>query len=164
MATEKTFNYYLIFRMDKKEYGVRVDQVIEVVKIEPVTKLPQGPDFLEGVISLRGRSLAIMDLRKRLQVPSAVKPTEGSVIMVRTGGLVLGLWVDKAFDVIEIADCEIDTASQLGGEFMRGGLFVGVAHIHQKEILLVDLEKILAADEVGILEKHQADPQMPQTR
>ena len=110
---------YIIFNVAGKDFGLAVDPIREVLKSPTVTALPECPSFLEGVIHLRGHNVAVMDLRKRFRFSLLKEGGSRHVIMIKVKQMVLGLLVDRVYDLLDIADHLIDKGLDDGGRKFR---------------------------------------------
>lgn len=138
-ATEHLATFYLA----REEYGVDVKQVQEIRRVAEITSVPRAPEFVRGVINLRGRILPVLDLRRRLGLGEVVVERASRIVVVRVKERLLGLLVDGASQVLKIPVSHVEPAPeevvQKGGDYIRG-----VAKLADRLIILVDLERLLA--------------------
>jgi purine-binding chemotaxis protein CheW len=138
-ATEHLATFYL----DREEYGVDVKQVQEIRRVTEITSVPRAPQFIRGVINLRGRILPVLDLRTRLGLGEVATSRAARIVVVRVKDRLLGLLVDGASQVLKIPVSQVEPAPeevvQKGGDYIRG-----VAKLDDRLIILVDLERLLA--------------------
>mgnify|MGYP001233309440 CR=1 FL=1 len=134
---------YVIFRLDDQWYGADIAVVREVSYLTPVTRLPNTPHYVEGVIDLRGEVMPVIDMRKRLGLP--VRPPDGdSRIMILTvGSLTAALVVDG---VEQVATIEQEAISQPDDSLTVAGqdYVYGVARMGEKLVVLIDLARMLS--------------------
>ena len=134
---------YVIFRLDDQWYGADIAVVREVSYLTPVTRLPNPPHYVEGVIDLRGEVMPVIDMRKRLGLP--VRPPDGdSRIMILTvGSLTAALVVDG---VEQVATIEQEAISQPDDSLTVAGqdYVYGVARMGEKLVVLIDLARMLS--------------------
>ena len=132
----------VVFRLANEFFGIDIASVESIVKMQDITRLPQMPDFLEGIINLRGKILPIVDLRKRLNLPAMEKTLESRIVITSFFANTIGLIVDNVEEVIDIDDNLIEPppsiTSSVNTEFIRG-----IAKTGQMLIILLDLEKVL---------------------
>ncbi|MBF0199190.1 MAG: purine-binding chemotaxis protein CheW, partial [Planctomycetes bacterium] len=100
---------YLTFYLDDEEYGVDVLQVKEIISIVPITKVPQTPPFVMGVINLRGEILPVINLRRFLKIPKTEQTPSTRVIVSEDGDLRAGLIIDSITRVFSLRDTDIET-------------------------------------------------------
>jgi purine-binding chemotaxis protein CheW len=131
------------FYLDREEYGVDVRQVQEIRRVTEITSVPRAPQFIRGVINLRGRILPVLDLRTRLGLGEVAPSRAARIVVVRVKDRLLGLLVDGASQVLKIPVSQVEPAPeevvQKGGDYIRG-----VAKLDDRLIILVDLERLLA--------------------
>ena len=144
---------YLTFALAEEEYGLPVLKVREIIKAMEVTAVPQVPAHVKGVINLRGKVIPIVDLRIKFGLPSQ-EPTERTCIIVAEievdqRKVMLGTVVDCVSEVLNIAAEEIEPTPDFG-QRLDTDYMHGVAKIKGKVKLLLDLDKVLAADTVVV--------------
>lgn len=142
----------VVFRLGKEEYGVDIQQVREIIKVTDITRVPKAPDFLEGVINLRGQITPVLDLRKRLDFPEAERGEDTRIIVTEVGKNVVGMIVDSVSEVHRLPEKNIDPtptiSTEVGTEFIKG-----VGKMGDRLLILLDLKKILSKKEEKQLEK-----------
>jgi purine-binding chemotaxis protein CheW len=128
------------FRVGRETYGVPITSVHEIVRVPQVTAVPDAPDYIEGVINLRGRIVSIIDLRKRLGV-TAGTGTKNRILVAESRGKLVGLVVDSASEVLKIPGSDVEPPPAL----LQGGLncITGVGKLSGRLIILLDLERLL---------------------
>jgi len=135
----------VVFRLANEFFGIDIASVESIVKMQDITHLPQTPDFLEGIINLRGKILPVVDLRKRLNLPAVGKTLESRIVITSFSITTIGLIVDNVEEVIGIDDSLIEPppsiTSSVDIEFIRG-----IAKAGKMLILLLDLEKVLQSN------------------
>lgn len=138
-ATEHLATFFLA----GEEYGVEVRQVQEIRRVTEITSVPRAPEFIRGVINLRGRILPVLDLRRRLALGEVATDRAARIVVVRLKERLLGLLVDGASQVLKVKVSQIEPPPeevlQQGGDYIRG-----VAKLDDRLIILVDLERLLA--------------------
>lgn len=138
--------HLLTFVLDREEFGVPVTQVREVIRVSEITRVPQAPAHVRGVANLRGRILAVVELRSRLGLPPAELTPRSRVVVVEVRGRVLGLLVDAVSQVTKVPEASVVPAPE---EVVSAGVdyLKGVARWQSRLIILLDLEKALAPTE-----------------
>ncbi len=143
-AAEQT-EHLASFFLAGEEYGVDVKQVQEIRRVAEITSVPRAPEFVRGVINLRGRILPVLDLRRRLGLGEVVVDRVSRIVVVRLKQRLLGLLVDGASQVLKVPVSNVEPAPeevvQKGGDYIRG-----VAKLADRLIILVDLERLLATE------------------
>ena len=143
------------FRVGRESYGVPITALHEIVRVPEITAVPDTPDYVEGVINLRGKIVSVVDLRKRFGKPAAALDRRNRILVVEHRGRLTGMIVDSASEVLKIPENEIETAPAM---MQEGGLdcVTGLAKHKGRLIILLDTNKVLAARETG---KSEAAPE-----
>lgn len=113
----------LAFDVGSETYGISIDQVAEILMPRPVTPLPRTPEFVRGVVSLRGTVLAVLDLGRRLGLPRCATPRSSRILVLRDGEESMGFWVERVRGVVRFAPGEVratDFASAVDPRFLQG--------------------------------------------
>ncbi len=143
-AVEET-EHLATFFLDREEYGVDVRLVQEIRRVTEITQVPRAPDFIKGVINLRGRIIPVIDLKKKLGLGEVLVGKVSRIVVVTLKGRLLGLLVDGASQVLKVPVSLVEAAPeevvQKGGDYLRG-----VAKLEKRLIILVDLETVLAIE------------------
>src|SRR6478752_6124126 len=140
----------LVFKLGSEEYGVDILKVQEIRGYEKVTPIPRSPDYLKGVVNLRGTIVPVIDLRIRFGMPDPAYDSLTVVIVLRIAGRVVGAVVDAVSDVVRLAENEIREAPKLGA-MVDSSYLSGVATQGDPMILALDIEKLLSAAEMNLL-------------
>lgn len=140
----------VVFRLADEYYGLDIGTVQEIITWQPVTRVPRTPEFVEGIINLRGHVIAVIDLRKRFQVKQSEIGRETRIVVVEIGSLVVGLVVDGVSEVLRVPADRIEPPSTvisgIDTEFLRG-----VAKTDDRLIILLDADRILEQREQDAL-------------
>jgi len=135
------------FTLGSEEYGVDILQVQEINRMSQITSVPQAPDYVEGVINLRGKVVPIVDLRKRLNLDSKEYDKNTRIVVVDIVGTVLGLIVDAVSEVLRIPESTIEPAPDIvtgiNAEFIKG-----VVKLEDRLLIFLDLTKVITAEEI----------------
>jgi purine-binding chemotaxis protein CheW len=138
---------YVTFCLGEEEYGVDILKVQEIIGITPVTKVPYLPDFIKGVINLRGIVVPIVDLRLRFRLPVAEYTDRTCVVIVKVDERVVGMIVDSVSEVMEISEAMIDPAPAFG-HGVRTDFIEGMGKVEERLVLLLNIEKLFTEDEM----------------
>ncbi len=142
-AVAEPMEHIVTFFLDREEYGVNVKQVQEIRRVGEVTPVPRAPEFVRGVINLRGRILPVVDLRAKLGMGEVAASPAARILVVRIKDRALGLLADRASQVLKVLVSRIEPPPEevvdRGGDYIRG-----LAKLDDRLIILVDLEKLLA--------------------
>ncbi len=139
------------FKIGNEEFGVDILSVREINRLTQITKLPNAPDFFEGVINLRGKIIPVIDLRVKLGMIKKDFGDTTRIIVVEIKGRTIGFIVDEVKEVlripIEIAEPAPDFLIRKNGEYITA-----IARLEDRLLILLDLEKILSNTEFEMLE------------
>ena len=132
----------IAFRIGEQEFCVDIQVVREIRGFAAATRLPHAPDYVNGVINLRGTVLPIIDLAKRFGLPSGEPTARSVIIVVHIGNQLVGLFVDAVSDILTISDDSLqptpDVASEMARTFVRG-----VVAVEDRMISLVAIDNVL---------------------
>jgi purine-binding chemotaxis protein CheW len=147
------------FRVGRETFGVPISLVHEIVRVPDITAVPEAPDYVEGVINLRGRIISVIDLRKRFGEREISSNKKNRILVVEVEGRTFGLIVDTASEVLKVPEAEIDLPPNV---FEEGELnyVTGVGKLRGRLIIMIDLTKILQKGELrrlGELSEAQAE-------
>ncbi len=143
---------YLSFRLGAEEYGIDILRVQEIRSYEQPTRLAHSPDFIKGVIDLRGRIVPIVDLRVKLRCPEASYTEFTVVIILDLGPLLAGAVVDAVADVVTLAPELIKPVPQFEPQGNLDPAFVtGIARVGDRMLILMDIEALLSSGELGLV-------------
>ncbi|HZQ94168.1 MAG TPA: chemotaxis protein CheW [Candidatus Sulfotelmatobacter sp.] len=131
------------FQVGRETYGVPITSLHEIVRVPEITAVPDAPDYLEGVINLRGKIVSVMDLRKRFGEMQAEVKRNNRILVVEHAGRLAGLIVDSASEVLKIP---ADAVEPPPAVFQEGGLncVTGLGKVGGRLVVLLDLSKLLA--------------------
>jgi len=137
------------FEIENEEFGVNVEEVQEIIRLPEITRVPQAPFFVEGVINLRGDILPVIDLRKRFDLEATQKTNATRIVVVNTDSKTTGIIVDSVSEVLRLPKDSIEPPppiiAGIEGKYLRG---IGKLNGGEKLIILLDLKKeILAVGE-----------------
>jgi purine-binding chemotaxis protein CheW len=142
----------IVFALGTEEYGVEVEKVRTIERMQPITRVPKTLPFIKGVINLRGIVVPIIDLRERFGMPQKEYSENTRIIIVAANDLEVGLIVDSANDVIDVdSDAINDPPEIVGG--IRAKYLRGVARVSEERLLvLLSLSHVLSKSEIIQLE------------
>ncbi|NLS45715.1 MAG: chemotaxis protein CheW [Firmicutes bacterium] len=138
------------FRLGAEEYGINIMQVQEIIRIPDIVWVPKTHSFMEGVINLREQVIPVVDLAKRLVVPSGRKTGDTRVVIANIKGNLVGLIVDSVSEVMRIKTGDIEPLPDLMAS-SNARCFRGIAKLDNRLIILLDLENILSDDDISKL-------------
>lgn len=154
-AVQSKTQQLVAFNLANEEYGVGITQVQEIVRLPDITRIPGMPDFIEGVINLRGKIIPIIDLRKRFSLGNKAMDDKSRIVVANTLGHVIGLIVDNVSEVVNLSGEQIEpippTIATIDAEYLAG-----VGKLDKRLVILLNLEKLLSDIEQIALEKLNA--------
>ena len=154
VKTEGEIQQFLTFILDDEAYGVEILRVQEIKGWTPVTRIPNTPEYMQGVLNLRGTIVPIVDMRMRFKLKHA-EYTPITVVIVlsvksESGERVIGLVVDSVSDVIDVASQDVkptpDFGTSLNTKFING-----IATSNNTMVMLLDVDKLLSVEEMSVL-------------
>ena len=140
---------FLSFRIGAEDYGIDLLSVQEIRGYEPCTHLVNAPEFVKGIIQLRGTIVPILDLRLRFGIGAPAYDALTVVIILNVAGRTIGMVVDSVKDVVALTPEQIRPAPELGKLDMAS--FIGVATLEDGLVILLDITHLLKGEEIGLL-------------
>ena len=137
---------FLNFFLEREEYGIEILKVREIVGTMAITPVPRTPDFMRGVINLRGTIIPVVDLRLKFDMGSG-HIEDGCIIVVEARGVQMGIVVDKVSEVLDINAEDIENAPALGPD-VDTDYILGIAKSNGGVKLLLDIDKVLSRGEI----------------
>ncbi|MBC7197101.1 MAG: purine-binding chemotaxis protein CheW [Deferribacterales bacterium] len=134
---------YVTFSLNKEKYGIDIMGVDEILKVTEITPIPKAPDFIEGIINIRGKVLPVVDLKKKLSLGEITETEKARIIVTNINGKKLGFLVDEVFEVLRIEEKLIDDAPALTVD-LDSNYIEGVAKTDKGMIILLDIKKIFS--------------------
>jgi purine-binding chemotaxis protein CheW len=146
---------YMTFQLAAEDYGIEILKVREIIGLMEITRVPRVPDFVRGVINLRGRVIPVIDLRLKFGM-EATAATEQTVIIVahcQIAGraLTMGVLVDRVLEVLNIEGAQIEPPPDLGESRTDGDFILGVGKAAHRVVFLLDIAKVLSGAEAAEL-------------
>ena len=135
------------FRVGAETFGVPITFVHEIVRVPDITSVPDSPEFVEGVINLRGKIVSVVDLRKRFGETNIDPHKKNRVIVVESEGKLVGLIVDAASEVLRIPNADIEPPPSIL-QNSESSYVTGVGKFQNRLIILVDLKRVLQRGEL----------------
>ncbi len=149
------------FRIGRETFGLPIASVREIVRVPEITSVPNAPDYIEGVINLRGRIIPVVDLRKRFGEKAVEASKKNRIVVVEIDNRAIGLLVHSASEVLKIPPSEIEAPQDV---FQEGELnyISGVGKLKGRLVILLDLARVLQRGELRRLEEFEdADALVP---
>ena len=137
------------FRIGRETFGVPIALVHEIVRVPEITAVPDAPEYMEGVINLRGKIVSVIDLRKRLGEKKIASSRRNRILVVEHKGRLSGLIVDSASEVLKIPAADVE-ASPTSFDEGRSNCVTGLGKYKGRLIVLLDMTRLL---DLGIIQK-----------
>ncbi len=138
----------IVFRLGEERYGVDISQVREIIRPTQITRIPNAPDFVEGVINLRGQITTIVNLRKRFGMPPTQIDNDTRIIVVEYNNAVIGMMVDTVNEVKYLSQKDIEPLPSIITSREEAKFLKGVGKLPDGLLILIDLNKVLNEGEV----------------
>ncbi len=138
---------YLTFILDEDHYGIDISSVIEIIGMQKITQMPQQPDYVNGVINLRGRIIPTIDVRTRFKKERAEYDERTCIIVVDVQDTMIGFIVDRVDEVLTIPTDKISNPPRFNQDF-KGRYVKGIARIDEKIIMILDSSLLLSEEEL----------------
>jgi purine-binding chemotaxis protein CheW len=145
-------NEYLAFTLGSEEYGIDILKVQEIRGYEAVTRIANAPEFLKGVINLRGIIVPIVDMRIKFELGTPTYDQLTVVIILNIDGRVVGMVVDSVSDVMTLLPNQIRPAPEMGTTF-SGDFLIGLGTLEERMLILVDIAKLMLSPEMGLIDQ-----------
>jgi purine-binding chemotaxis protein CheW len=144
-ANEATTQWVTFF-LDNEKYGIKVMQVKEVLRMTEIAPVPGAPDYVLGIINLRGNVVTVIDSRKRFGLPDKEPDDATRIVIIEAGDQVVGILVDSVAEVVDLRNSEIETAPNVGND-ESSKYIQGVSSSEKDLLILVDVDKLLSDEE-----------------
>lgn len=142
-VTGKTERQLVIFNVNNEAFGVDIGTVHEIISMQDITRVPGVPDFVKGVINLRGKVIPVVDLRSKFCFPSAEQTKDNRIVVIGVNGQDIGVIVDAVTQVIRIPVDSVvppnSVISTADSEYL-----MGIAKLDKRLVILLDMDKILS--------------------
>lgn len=137
---------YLTFMLDREEYGVEILKIREIIGIMEITCVPQTPDFVQGVVNLRGKVIPVVDLRAKFRLPRQDYNDQTCIIVVDVG-MMMGIIVDTVREVHDFRDEDIEPPPRLGAH-ADTSFILGMGKARDGVKILLDIDRVLHSEEL----------------
>jgi purine-binding chemotaxis protein CheW len=132
----------VLFELGSETYGLDISAVHEIIRMQPITKVPKAPSFVEGVINLRGKVIPVVDMGRRFDLENAQRSKTSRIVVVSNEGTTIGIIVDAVTEVMRIPDDSIEPVSDIITA-ANSHYLLGIAKLKDKMVILLDLNKVL---------------------
>ncbi len=140
---------YLTFKLDREEYGLEITKVQEIIGALPAVKIPGAPDYVRGMVNLRGKIIPTIELRKKFNFPDRDDTERTCIVVVEamsaTGKINLGVLVDEVAEVIDISEENITSTPDFGRQ-VNTEFILGIGVVEDELKLLLDIDRVIGTD------------------
>jgi purine-binding chemotaxis protein CheW len=141
---------YLTFRLDQEEYGIDILKVQEIRGYEPPTRVAHAPNFIKGVVNLRGTIVPIVDMRLKFNCAKADYDNFTVVIILNLRNRIVGIVVDSVSDVMELPPESLKAAPEIDSSIDSGAV-MGLGSLGDRMLILLDIERLMSASDMGLV-------------
>jgi len=157
MATETAESrQYVTFCLDEEFFGVEVTRAREILDLVPVTRVPQTPDYLLGVINLRGQVVPVVDLCVKMGLPKGEETRDSCIIVMEVQAegevLTVGGLADSVREVLELRDDAIEPAPRLGTK-LKTEYIAGMGKMDEQFLILLDIDRVFNSEELNCVQR-----------
>lgn len=150
-AKDKAAGEYLTFVLGSEEYGIEILKVQEIRGYDTVTRIPDAPDFIKGVINLRGTIVPVVDMRLKFKLGKAEYNEFTVMIILNIARRVVGMVVDGVSDVMQLTAEQIRPAPEFGGA-VNTRFITGIGALDKRMLILVDIEKLMSGSDMSLMD------------
>jgi purine-binding chemotaxis protein CheW len=147
----------VVFRIHTEEFGVEIKTVQEIIRMVNITEIPRAPLYVNGIINLRGRIIVVISLNAIMGMPGREHDASTRIIVADIDGTVMGFIVDSVSEVIRLPSTNIETAPSIIMNRIKSEYFKGVGKLDDRMLILLNLDKMLNAEELIHLHKISSD-------
>ncbi len=155
-ATTIKTGKYLTFSLEKEEYGIGILKVKEIIGMMPITSVPRTPEFVKGVINLRGKVIPVLDLRAKFEMKSISYTDRTCIIVVEidsnSATILIGIVVDAVSEVLNIKEEEIEETPKFGTR-LKHDYILGMAKRDGGVKILLNIDRVLSTEEITEIEQ-----------
>ena len=154
-GTSSESRQYVTFSLAEELFGVEVTRAREILSLTPVTKVPQTPDYLLGVINLRGQVVPVVDMRLKLGLPAGEETEDTCIIVIEVQvdgeAIVVGALADAVREVLEVRDDQIEPPPRLGTK-LNTEFISGMGKIGEQFLILLNIDRVFSSEELVIVQ------------
>lgn len=147
-------NQYLTFKLSGEEFGIGILKVREIIEYTSPTQVPMVPEYIKGVINLRGNVVPVIDLKAKFNMPGSEATKRSCVVIVEVTmdgeEITMGILIDAVSEVLEISPRDISPAPSFGAK-INVDFIQGMARVDREFIILLDIERILSTEEIAVM-------------
>ncbi len=150
-AAGHTANEFLTFKLGSEEYGIEILKVQEIRGYDAITRIANSPEFIKGVVNLRGIIVPIVDMRIKFNLGKADYDQFTVVIILNVAGRVMGIVVDGVSDVITLAADQVKPAPDFSAQ-LDTDYIIGLGTVDERMLILMDIEKLMSDKDMGLID------------
>ena len=151
-SKEEESNQFIVFILNEQKFGINVLKSREIIKVNDLTYIPESPDFIKGVITLREEIIPIIDLHKRFKLQDEIKTEDDKVIIISVNNTLIGLGVKQVEEIQRIESKKISQAPEIT-QGINQDYIQGIARLNDKLIILIDIDSIFSTKEIRQIKK-----------
>ncbi len=136
---------FVAFRVGADEFAVDVGQIQEIIRLTTITAVPRTPDFVEGVVNLRGRIVPVIDLARRFELPAGPRDRAARIVVTDVDGRTVGMIVDAVNEVVRLGPEAIEPAPEVVQEGIPTAFITGIGKRDGRLLIMLDLPLVLSA-------------------
>ena len=140
------------FTLGREEYGIDIQRVQELRGYDAVTRIANTPDYVKGVVNLRGIIVPVIDMRIKFNLGTPTYDQFTVVIILNIGGRIMGMVVDSVSDVTTLTPDQVKPAPEMGTAF-DSNYMIGLGTVDERMLILVDIDKLMSSSEMGLMDK-----------
>ncbi|MDK2798559.1 MAG: purine-binding chemotaxis protein CheW [Clostridiales bacterium] len=133
---------YVVFRLDTEEYALDIQRVIEIVTPTTITRVPKAPNYVKGVINLRGEIIPVIGLRERFNLPVIENTEDTRIIIFKVDEATIGGIVDSVAEVIQLSKQEIEKVSNFSNDLSLDFIY-GVGKVNERIVTLLNIDRLV---------------------
>ncbi|MBN1182143.1 MAG: chemotaxis protein CheW [Bacteroidales bacterium] len=159
-TTKTKINSYLSFKLGDEVFAANVSKVLNILEMTKITKVPQAPDYMKGVINLRGTVLPLVDTRKKFGMPETEFTTNTCILVLDVNlegdSVMVGALVDSVKEVLEIDDKSVQPPPSIGSKY-KSEFIEGVVDINDEFVMILNMDLIFSTHELTVLQASTAE-------
>lgn len=152
----------VVFDLAGEQYGVNIQVVQEIIRMQNITRVPKTHDFVEGIINLRGKVIPVLDLRKRFSLTISEVNAETRIVVIEISGVIIGMIVDAVQEVLRIPQSSIEPPSPIVAN-IDSDFIKGVGKLEDRLIIILDVNRIFTSQERDHLNEVASKKSLPST-
>lgn len=142
----------VVFRILSEEYGLEISGIQEIVRYQNITRIPEAPLFIKGIVNLRGQVIPVVDLKRRFYQVDSQVTEDTRIVVVKVDDKTIGIIADEVSEVLRIPEEAIEPTPTLLNSFNQSGI-IGVGKLEGRLLILLDLENTLSSEELNEIKK-----------